>query len=243
MSRTPTVIKAGLSGERGGLGLRQFCLNDVLAEAQSVMRQARASADAIIAEAKRQDEEIRNRARNEGYQSGFAQGIEEGRAAGHTAAQAEAREKFEKQQASLIESCQKVIADIDAHRAHWRAAARQDLVELSLAIARRVVGCVGERERQAVLANLDKAVQLAGVRSDVTIAVNPADTETARLFAESLVARRQEWTNIRVIDEQEVRPGGCRVQWGTGLVDATLDTQLARIEDELRTERPAQAEE
>ena len=162
--------------------------------------------------------------------------------AGHDAALAEARERFEKQQASLVESCQKVIADINAHRAHWQAAARQDLVDLALAIARRVVGCVGQRERQAVLANLDKAVQLAGVRSDVTIAVNPADTETARLFAESLVARRQEWTNIRVIDEPEVRPGGCRVQWGTGLVDAMLDTQLERIEAELRTEQPAQVE-
>lgn len=243
MSRTPTVIKAGMTGERGGLGLRQFCLNDVLIEAKSVMSQARASADAMLVEAKREAEEIRTRARKEGYEAGFAQGVEAGRIAGHDAALAEARTKFEKQQAGLIESCQRTIAEIDAHRAHWRAAAREDLVDLALAIARRVVGCVGERERQAVLANLDKAVQLAGARSDVTIAVHPADSDAARLFAQSLIERRREWTHISVIDDAEVRSGGCRVQWGTGLVDATLETQLERIETELRTERPAKAEE
>ena len=93
---------------------------------------------------------------------------------------------------------------------------------------------MGERERNVVLANLDEAVRLTAVRSNVTILVHPADADTARAFAQKLIEQRLNWDNVKVIEDQSVLPGGCRLQWGDGEVDLTLDTQLARIEAELR---------
>jgi flagellar biosynthesis/type III secretory pathway protein FliH len=75
---------------------------------------------------------------------------------------------------------------------------------------------------------------MVGVRSDVTIVVSPADAESARMFAHSLLELKEHWEHIRIVEEPEVSPGGCRVQWGSGSVDAALETQLDRIERDLK---------
>jgi len=102
-----------------------------------------------------------------------------------------------------------------------------------MAIARRVAWHVGREHREVVLANLEEAVKLVGARTDVTIAVNPLDAEAARAFAKSLIDMREQWQKVRIVDEPEISPGGCRVQWGSGSIDATLETQLDRIDAEL----------
>ena len=113
--------------------------------------------------------------------------------------------------------------------AAWEAAARQDLVDLAMAIARRVVRHVSESDRQVVVGNLDEAIRLAGERSDVTIKVNPADAEAARVFAESLADRQASCKLVKVVESPDISPGGCWIQWGSGAVDARIETQLDRI--------------
>lgn len=217
--------------------LESFRLDDVMREARESIAAARAQAAEIVRDAQGQAGEIREAARNDGYEAGYQQGLADGREAGRTEAFAVAGRQFAEQQQSLIASCKEAISGIEAGRATWEASARQDLIELALAIARRVVRHVGQHEREAVLANLEEAVRLAGQRSDVTVAVNPADIDAARLFAKSLVDMQEQWKHVRVVAEPEISPGGCRVQWGTGAIDASLETQLDRIAESLRAEK------
>jgi flagellar assembly protein FliH len=237
MSRAPTVIKAHeteqASEQVGRLGMRAFQLNDVLHEAKQTIASARQDAAGLVEHARRQADSIRQTARKEGYQAGFAEGRKAGSESGRKEAFEAASKAFAEQQASLIATCQQVIDEINAKRADWWAAARQDLVELALAIARRVVRCVGQRERDAVVGNLEEAVALAGKRSEVVIQVNPADVEAARAFARDLMDRQETWKHVPVVECAEISPGGCRVQWAGGAVDATLETQLDRIAREL----------
>lgn len=227
------VIKAdALKIERPRL--ESFRLDDVMREAREAIAAARARAAEIVREAEAQAAGIREAAEVQGRQEGLEQGRLEGRAAGRAEAFAAASKDFAEQQKSLISTCQQLVAGIEAGRASWQAAARQDLIELALAIAKRVVQHVGQHEREAVLANLEEAVRIAGARSDVSIVVNPADAEAARLFAKSLVEMQEQWKNVRVVQEPEVSPGGCRVQWGSGAIDATLETQFERITEALR---------
>jgi len=183
---------------------------------------------------RRVPERLKEQACRRGHEIGYEQGRQEGQQAGHDEAFQKAKEQFGQQQKNLVASFQKAIDTVNADREAWQAAARQDLVELAMAIARRVVRHVGQQERETVLANLEKTVQLIGARSNVTVTVNPNDAETAKLFAQSLVEMREQWKNVEVVEEPEISPGGCRICWGDGLADATLETQLDRIENELK---------
>lgn len=237
MSQMPTVIK-GRGGEPAGqqvgrLGLKSFQLNDVLHEARQMVTAARQEAARLVQEAKGQADSIRQAARRKGHDAGFAEGRREGMEAGRKEAFEVAQKEFADQQASLVAACQKIIDEINDRRADWWAAARQDLIDLAVAIARRVIVSVGQRERQAIEANLEEAVRLVGKRSEITIEVSPADTKAARAFAKQLIDRQAHWKQVSVVENTEIAPGGCRVQWDTGAVDATLETQLGRIAREL----------
>lgn len=237
MARVPTVIKAHESDRAadqvGRLGMRAFQLNDVLHEAKQTVASARQEAAELVEQARRQAGAIRQTAKKEGYEAGFAEGRKAGHEAGRKEAFEASRKEFAEQQASLIAMFGQVVDEINAKRADWWAAARQDLVELAIAIARRVVRCVGDRDREVVAAVLQEAVELAGKRSEITIRVNPADAKAARDFAEALISRQEGWKQVPVVESEEIAPGGCQVQWTGGSVDAELETQLDRITREL----------
>jgi flagellar assembly protein FliH len=242
------VIKADSVAGLPNATFRTFQLNDVLEEARVFVAEARAQAEHIIRESETRLEQAAARARMiedeagrkgdaRGYREGYERGRAEGREVGRQEAFAAAAAEFAAQQASLVEACRSMLSAINAERDAWSTAARQDLIDLAMAIARRVAHQVGEEHRGVVLANLEEAVRLVGARTDVTIAVHPADAEAARAFARSLLDVREQWQKIRIVEEPEIRPGGCRVQWGTGSIDATLETQLDRIEAELNAGR------
>ena len=248
------VIKAGSAARPEALGIRAFHFDDVAREARDLVAVARKQADALTAAARadadaahreaqamreaarREVDAIRESARKAGFSAGHEEGMKKGTDEGRAAALAAAQREFAQSSAQLAAAFRAGVDAIERGQAEWQAVARRDLAELALAIARRVVRHVGERDREVVLANLEEAVRLVGTRSDVTIAVHPADAEAARIFAQSLIDLKEHWEHVQVVEEPEVSRGGCRIQWGSGSVDAGLETQLDRIEAELKGE-------
>ncbi|GMU23638.1 MAG: hypothetical protein AMXMBFR13_37160 [Phycisphaerae bacterium] len=233
--RKTTVIKADAPTAAQTLRLQAFHIDDVMCDAHERVAAAQRQAQTLLQQARTQAQEIRRAAREEGLREGREEGYRQGEQAGRTEALAAVRCEFAERQASVVSAFRQVVGEIDGHRADWLAAAHQDLVDLAMAIARRVAHHVGQRDREVVLANLEEAVRLTGARSEVTIAVHPLDAEATRLFGQSLIDLREEWQNVRVVEEPEVSPGGARVHFGSGSVDASLDTQLDRIEAELKS--------
>lgn len=233
MVRRSMVIKAEEVLPLEGAVLKPFHFSDMMGEVKEALISAQAEAARIVRQAKAQEETVHQAAWDLGFRSGFGKGMAEGAEQGRAEAFAAAMKEFEASQRSLVASCEQMIAQIESRRAAWEAAARQDLVDLAMAIARRVVRHVTERERRVVLANLEEAVRLAGKRSEVTVIVNPADAEAARVFARSMTEQQAACEHVQVIESAEISPGGCRVQWGSGAVDARIETQLDRIAAEL----------
>lgn len=230
------VIKVQSEADLHRLGAKSFRLDDVMREAHESIAAAKAHAGEIIEEAERKAAVLFQGAQEAGYKAGFDEGVEKGHVAGRAEALLTASKQFTEQQGQLVGACRQIINDIDAERAAWQAAARQDLIDLAIAIARRVAHQVGQRDRNVVLANLEEAIRLAGVRTDITILVNPADAESARLFAKDLTDLKEQCQHVRVVEQSEIAPGGCRVQWGSGAVDAALEMQLDRIGAALKTQ-------
>lgn len=233
MTAQPATILKADDVNVENLGGHVFTLNDVLLEAKRTVVSAKQEAAAILIEAKKERERILVKACEEGHREGFQQGRKDGEKAGHEDAFKQSQAQFARQQATLLDACREAIQRIDADRAEWLATARHDLVELAVAIARRVAHAVGQREADVVRANIEEAVRLAGRRTDVSLHVNPKDVRTAEQFAPSLIATRKALGHVEVVDDANIAPGGCEVHWGTGAVDARLITQLERIAAEL----------
>ena len=238
MPKPPAVIKGSNSATQS-LKLRGFNFTDVAAEARATLAQAKSQAAAIVEQARAtvaaEAARTCGQAAEQGYAEGHQKGLEAGRRAGREEAFEAATKEFTEGQAALVRAFSTAVASIEEGRRAWQSAAHNDLVELAMAIARRVAHHVGRTHREAVLANLEQAVRIVGARTEVSIAVNPADAEATRAFARSLAETAETWAHVRLVEEAEISPGGCRVSWGSGSMDCTLETQLDRIEQELRS--------
>ncbi|HME09876.1 MAG TPA: FliH/SctL family protein [Bryobacteraceae bacterium] len=146
------------------------------------------------------------------------QGRHEGEAAAHTQAQT--------QIADLASRLARSIEEVTGLRQRMRHEAEQEIVALSLAIARRVLHRELTIEPEAVLGLLKAALERLDMRELHRIRVHP---DTALLLAKHIekigIPRR-----VELIADTALERGALVLEASSGSLDASVETQLAEIE-------------
>jgi flagellar assembly protein FliH len=103
--------------------------------------------------------------------------------------------------------------------------AERDMVQLSLAIAQRVVRREVFIDREVVVAIARVALERLGEKQGVTVRMHPDD------HAYALARHGAQWVGegIAVIADADVPAGGCRVTSPGGTIDAGIDAQFAEL--------------
>lgn len=219
-----TVIKAGQSFKIAQR-LTTIDLADYLAEAERIMHGARVQARSIVVDARQDAANAEAQGRAEGEVRGRVEGFEAGQAAGL----AEAGERFDRELGSLQAAMGAAIVEFEAAKRNLLIAARHDVLEFAVALARRVVKRVVEIDRTAAAASLEEALRLVSGQSDVTVRVNPLDGESLRRFAAELAVRTAACPHLTLVDDPQVSPGGCILSTPTTRVNADIESQLDQI--------------
>ena len=147
----------------------------------------------------------------------FAKGYEQGERAGSEAG-AKRAEAMLRRLAETIEE----LADV--RRSMIRQTERQ-MVQLSLAIARRIVRREVALDSDLTIAMARVAIDRLGDSTAVTIRLNPDDFEATSGRRESLLAG----SHVTVVPDHAVSRGGCLVQSDFGYVDASVDAQFQEL--------------
>jgi flagellar assembly protein FliH len=103
--------------------------------------------------------------------------------------------------------------------------AERDMVQLSLAIAQRVVRREVFVDREVVVAIARVALDRLGERQGVTVRLHPDD------HAYAVARHGTQWAGegITVIADADVPAGGCRVTSPGGTIDTGIDAQFAEL--------------
>ena len=204
-------------------------MRDVEEQARALLVRARQAAERLIAEAQREAAELKKAAHQqglaEGRREGVARGTEEGRAAGQKQALEEHRAQLTQAVAALTEAAN----DLEASRGELEAAALEEVVALSIAVARRVTKRQCLIEPEALTENLREAMKLVVHAGDVKVVIHPAQRQALEVALPALRLEIPRLGHVELTDDPSVDPGGCRVYAGGGQVDATLDEQLDRV--------------
>jgi flagellar assembly protein FliH len=213
--------------------LSPFSLKDVEEIARQVLRKARNQADQLLAEAQAEGEKIKAQAKAagqvEGTKAGFAEGSMTGQKAGHQQALAEHNAAL----TTLVKTLTALSAEINASRHQLEEEAGNSVVQLAVAITRKVTKLQGTRDPAVVTSNVDAAARLVVRASDVRLSLHPSQRQT--LLA-ALPALKMQWpslAHVELVDDETLSPGGCRLRTRGGLIDADLDAQVDRIALEL----------
>lgn len=205
------------------LGVQQpaFNFEDLSVQAGRYLDGVRAEAAGILAAARKEAETIKRRAEADGRQDGMNK-------IGDIAQQ-----RLDEQLQTLRPALEQIVREIRLAKQAWLAQWEKGTVHLATAIAGRIVRRQLEHDPQIPLTLLREALELAAGSSHLRIHLNPADLEALGPQAERLVRDVAPLATAEFVADAATSPGGCRLDTRLGIIDQRLETQLARIEEEL----------
>jgi flagellar assembly protein FliH len=146
----------------------------------------------------------------------------QGRKEGEAAAQARAEAKIEELASRLARS----IEEITGVRQRLRHEAEQQIVALSLAVARRILHRELTVEPEAVTGLLKAALERLDIRELHRIRVHPDTAPLLERHLEKIGLPRK----VELIADPALERGALILESDSGSLDASVETQLAEIE-------------
>jgi flagellar assembly protein FliH len=162
-----------------------------------------------------------------------AQAAQEGKQAALKAVETSLRGRADEQLQSALKALGQAATDIERSRDAWQKQWELQAVNLAVAIAERILRREVKARPEITLDLLRETLQMAAGSQQLTIRLHPLDCETLGSQAEALVKRLAGLAAVQIVADPTVSPGGCRIETDHGNIDATLETQLARIAQEL----------
>jgi flagellar assembly protein FliH len=197
-------------------------------EAEAAKQGAEEEAGRILAEAegriRQLEEESRaglDEARKEAEDQGRAAGKEEGFAAGKAEVE------------RLIQRTQIMLERAQDKRGEILTETEQEIIDLVLLIARKVIKVISENQRTVIIQNVVQALRKVKTRGDVTIRVNLADLNLTTGHTKDFIQQVEGVKSIQVVEDSSVDSGGCIIETDFGEIDARISSQLAELETKI----------
>ena len=218
-----TIIKPESVQHASGTALRgvAYDLTDMAAQASNYHRTVEQDAVEIVASARREAAVIRGDAEAHG------------RRAAEQAIERILDEKLARQMKTLTPALQAAVEQISEAKQDWLRHWEQAGVGLAVAIAERLVRGELTRRPEIALDWIRQSLELAAGSGEVAIHLNPGDHHAIERQVEQMAAAFCPLATARVVADEAVSPGGCRIVTEFGTIDGQLEAQLERIKQEL----------
>jgi flagellar assembly protein FliH len=198
-----------------------YILQEAEQRAQKMMEEARQEVNAWWEMKRGEDEAVRAQVEQEGYIQGLKQGKEEGR-----------KLVYEEYTAALQQAAD-ILREAPILKRKMIEEAEPFIIELTIAIARKVIGEQLLLTPEHVMAMIRKALSHTQEYKLVVIAVSPDSYEYVQENRVKLLEVLDSQVEITVIPDETVTDGGVIIRTSMGSVDARVDTQLEEIKKAL----------
>lgn len=148
----------------------------------------------------------------------YQRGLREGEALGMQRASAKVD--------PMVERMARSVAELAALKSRFRHEAEQDLVALSIAVARRILKRELQVDPEAILGLVKVATEKLALREVQTIRVHPEDVPAIRSHLEAIGPS----VPVEVKADPALERGALLFETARGTMDAGLETQLQQIE-------------
>lgn len=198
-----------------------FRLEDMTNQAGRYIEKVRQEAARIIQEAQQQAAAHRNRAE------------QEGREAAEAAIERVLDEKVAQQMKTLLPALHSATEQIEESRQLWIQHWQTRTVKLAVEIASRIIRREVKMTPEITFDLIREALELAAGSSQIILRLNANDHHNLGTAADKLAAELCGLSPASVVADEEIEPGGCRVDTRFGSIDQQFAAQLDRIEQEL----------
>jgi flagellar assembly protein FliH len=206
-----------------------FSFQDVERQAHDILTRARAQAAQHLIEAEVRARQLAELRRREGHEQGLAEGRRLGMEQVKQEARQAAIQAAHAELAYLKQALATALTEYESRKHRLIAQAESGLIELALAIARRVCKVCVDHSATPVEANIRAVLEMVKHRDDAELRVHSAEYERLAGVAPDLLKRIAELEHVTLTPDSAVARGGCVLQTRDGTVDASVAGQLERI--------------
>jgi flagellar biosynthesis/type III secretory pathway protein FliH len=222
----PGIIKhTEHSAERSSVGAVAFNFDDMTGKAGAYLAQVKADAAAEIARAKEEAVRIKKQAQQDGTRAA----IEAAEKSVQFRVEAQVREQMK----TVLPAIQEAVESLKAARHEWLQQWEHNAVKLATAISAKIIRREISRQPDIALALVREALELAAGGHVIRISISPADHSALGKEVEQLAQQLTGLAPTAIVADDSISPGGCLVQTEFGAIDQRIESQLARIEEEL----------
>ncbi len=188
--------------------------------------------ETLVEERLKEFEERFQAEKEEAYRAGF----EDGRTDGLKGGQEQSRDE--------IDRFQSIVEDLTTQWKDLYKNADMELVELVLAVARKIIGSAAEVRQEPVLLAVQECLGYLQDKLRVVVKVHPDDLETVRRHRNDWLESLEGIEQLLIEGDSGISRGGCVVETPKGDVDAQIEERLERLRavliDEIRSEGEAE---
>ena len=197
-------------------------------QAELILKQAREEAETLVeqarANAKAEQEQIRAGARDEGYRVGYAEGTAK--------AMEDAARDREATAARLEQEVQTYLEKADMAREEMLLQSREELLDLCLAVAEKVVRVSLRSSRDVVVRMIQAATERLKRQEWVHIYISGCDAKGAAQISPALTTALGALSqHVKIVPMGDDESGTCIVETPEEIIDASVSTQMSNIRD------------
>lgn len=213
------IIKAAGRSDAALKGAAQaFHFDDV---GRSYLERLRGEAHKIVDSARQEAARIKTQAAEEGKQAAIQ------------AAQSALRAQLDQQLTSVLAALGQAVQNLHDARQTWQQHWEQHAVQLAAAIAERLCRRELSRQPEISLTWVREALELAAGNARVAVRLHPSDLSVLGERIQTVSKQLAGLGQVELSADPAISPGGCRVDTEFGSLDQQLESQLARICEEL----------
>ena len=196
-------------------------------QARKIRNDARAQADKLIADTKRESEELLKTVREEAQKSGYDDGYKDGKADGIK----DGKDHIEDELAEIVrkanDDAQKTIQDAKEQTAEYFIRAEDDVVKVVMLAIEKILPQHFLDVPQVVLPVVREAIKHVRDQKEIKIHVEPYSYDLILMARSEFQSMLTDGTAIiEIVSDEALKPGDCVIETPNGDVDARLSTQL-----------------
>ena len=153
--------------------------------------------------------------------------------AGMQAGLVQGREEVRKPAEVEIQQALSLVAQTEQLRLESARQAEFNIVELALAIAKKIIHRETALDSGIVVEQVRQLVQTIAEKGLITIRVHPSEITHLQTLRAFVVGADGQPARLSFEGDESIQPGGCIVESGRYFIDATVDTQLKKIWQEM----------
>jgi flagellar assembly protein FliH len=228
------LIKA--RSQRSPASATVFNFDDLRRQCDDYVSQARQQGEQLLARAAAEADEVRRQAHAQGLAAGQREGLESARHLVEERAAQIATEQTQEKLKTALPAFEQAVQALRLERDRWLTIWESAAVKLSAAIAEKIVRHELARQPDLKVAMIREALQLAAGQPHLRLRLHSQDFTLLQSCGHDALGQLANVGEIEFIEDESIYPGGCVIETRHGVLDARLETQIARITEELLDE-------